>query len=53
MEVAVYSSLESMKQDRALFKRNVLVPDAFNVDSFVQNMKAVFGQSVIVDILFV
>lgn len=52
MEVSVYMSLDSMCDGKSLFKRVVLCPDAFDSDSFVKNMKAIFGQSVLVNILY-
>lgn len=53
MEVAVYMSLDSLKADKSVFKRQVLCPGTFNVDSFVNNMKSIFGKSAIVSVLYV
>ena len=46
MEVIVY-----FNKDKPLFKRVVLVPDTFDIKSFVSNMKAVFGESVVINII--
>lgn len=46
MDVSVYYNIE-----KPLFKRVVLCPDAFNINSFVDNMKAIFGEKVIVNIV--
>ena len=36
-----------------LFKMNVFCPDVFDSDSFVKNMKAIFGEFVLVNVLYV
>lgn len=46
MEVSVYYNI-----DKPLFKRVVLCPDTFDINSFVACMKAVFGEKVIVNIV--
>lgn len=46
MEVSVYFNIE-----KPLFIRVVLCPDAFDINSFVSNMKAIFGEKVIVNIV--
>lgn len=46
MEVIIY-----FNKDKPLFKRVVLIPDAFDIKSFVSNMKAVFGESVVINII--
>lgn len=43
MEVVVYYNI-----DKPLFKRIVMCPDTFDMRSFYHNMKAVFGEKVIV-----
>lgn len=52
MEVSVYMSLDSFKHDKSVFKRVVLCPAAFDVNQFVSVMKSIFGEKVIVNILF-
>lgn len=46
MEVIVYYNME-----KPLFKRVVMCPDAFDINSFVSNMKSIFGEKVIVNII--
>lgn len=46
MEVIVYYN-----QDKPLFKRVVLIPDAFDINSFVSNMKAIFGEKVTIQLI--
>lgn len=53
MEVSIYMNSQAMSDNKSLFKRVVLCPDAFDIRSFVSNMKAIFGESVIVDIIFI
>lgn len=53
MEVSVYMNQTSLSDGKPVFKRVVFVPDAFDVNSFVANMKAIFGESVIVSVLFI
>lgn len=43
MEVIVYYNVE-----KPLFKRFVMCPDAFDMKAFHSNMKAIFGEKVIV-----
>ena len=43
MEVIVYYNIE-----KPLFKRVVMCPDAFDMIAFFKNMKAIFGEQVIV-----
>ena len=53
MEVGVYMSYEALKEEKALFRRSVAVPDAFDIKSFVANMKSIFGTNVVVDCIIV
>lgn len=53
MEVKVFLSLESKSANKPVFGRMVLCPDAFDIKSFVQNMKAIFGNDCVIDILIV
>lgn len=46
MEVIVYYNIE-----KPLFKRVVLIPDAFDINSFVSNMKAIFGDKVTIQLI--
>lgn len=46
MEVIVYYSNE-----KPLFKRVVLIPDTFDIKSFVSNMKSIFGDNVTINII--
>lgn len=46
MEVIVY-----FNKEKPLFKRVVLVPDAFDIKSFVSNMKSIFGENVTINII--
>lgn len=46
MEVCVY-----YQKDKPLFKRMVMCPDVFDIDSFVLSMKGVFGEKVVIEIL--
>lgn len=46
MEIIVYYNKE-----KPLFKRVVLIPDAFDINSFVSNMKAIFGNDVVINIV--
>ena len=53
MEVAVYMSLDSRIKNQAVFKRQVLVPDTFEYDSFVRVMRSIFGEKCIIEFLIV
>lgn len=46
MEVIVYYT-----QGKPLFNRAVLCPDAFDINSFVSNMKAIFGEKVTIQLI--
>lgn len=46
MEVIVYYNIE-----KPLFKRVVLCPDLFDINSFVSNMKAIFGEKVTINLI--
>lgn len=46
MEVKVYYNVE-----RPLFSRVVLCPDLFDINSFVSNMKAIFGEKVTIQLI--
>jgi hypothetical protein len=46
MEVIVYFTVE-----KPLFKRVVMCPDAFDINSFVSNMKAIFGEKITIQII--
>ena len=46
MEVIVYYNV-----DKPLFKRVVMCPDAFDIKAFFANMKAVFGEKGVVNII--
>lgn len=46
MEVVVYYN-----QEKPLFKRVVLIPDEFDINSFVSNMKAIFGYKVTIQLI--
>ena len=46
MEVIVYYNVE-----KPLFKRVVLNPDAFDINAFFLNMKACFGEKVVVNVI--
>ena len=47
MEISVYYNIE-----HPLFKRVVMIPDAFDIKAFVSCMKAVFGDKVCVCIIY-
>lgn len=53
MEVSVYLSLEAKRNNRAVFKRVVVSPDAFEYDCFVRSMRSVFGPGVVIEFLIV
>ena len=53
MEVSVYMSSEAMRLNKSVFKQVVNCPDAFDVSAFVSCMKAIFGKSVIVNVLYI
>lgn len=53
MEVAVYMSMESRKQNKPVFKRVVMCPDAFEYDSFVRVMRSIFGEKIVIEFLIV
>lgn len=53
MEVKVFMSLDARSNNKSVFARMVLCPDAFDIKSFVQNMKAIFGNDCVIDILIV
>ena len=46
MEVIVYYN-----HDKPLFKCVVMCPDAFDIKAFHQNMKAVFGEKIVVQVI--
>ena len=46
MEVSVY-----YVKEKPLFKRVVMCPDVFDIDSFVLSMKGIFGEKVVIEIL--
>lgn len=46
MEVSVYYQV-----DKPLFKRVVLIPDAFDINGFCANMKAIFGEKVTIQLI--
>lgn len=46
MEVKVYYNVE-----KPLFSRVVLCPDAFDIKSFVANIKAIFGEKVTIQLI--
>lgn len=52
MEVSVYMSLEAMRNNKPVFKRMVLCPDAFDSNLFVSVMKSVFGNQIVINILY-
>ena len=53
MEVAVFMSLDVRSKNQAVFKRQVLCPDAFEYDSFVRVMRSIFGEKVVIEFLIV
>lgn len=48
MEVTVYYSIDNM-----LFKRVVLCPDAFDINVFCSNMKAIFDEKVNIQLIII
>ena len=48
MEVTVYYNA-----DKPLFKRVVLCPDAFDINAFCANMKAIFGEKVTIQLIVI
>lgn len=52
MEVSVYMSLEAMRNNKPVFKRMVMCPDLFDSNLFVQVMKSIFGNSIVINILY-
>lgn len=52
MEVKVFMNLSARSSNKPVFDRMVECPDAFDIKSFVSNMKSIFGDCVI-EILFV
>ena len=46
MEISVYYD-----ERKPLFKRVVMCPDAFDISAFHANMKAVFGEKVVVNVI--
>lgn len=48
MEIIVYYNI-----DKPLFKRVVMCPDAFDIRGFHANMKAIFGEKVVVNVTLV
>lgn len=47
MEVFVYMSLEARANKKSVFGRVVSCPDAFDLNAFTTQMKAIFGNCVI------
>lgn len=47
MEVYVYLSLDAKQSRKAVFGRVVSCPDAFDINAFSNQMKAIFGNCVI------
>lgn len=47
MEVFVYMTLEARSNKKPVFGRVVSCPDAFNLNDFTNQMKAIFGNCVI------
>lgn len=52
MEVSVYMSLDAMRNNKPVFKRMVVCPDAFDVRSFVSVMKSIFGSDIVINVLY-
>lgn len=52
MEVSVYMNLEALKNNKAVFKRFVASPDAFDVNAFVKCMKAIFSSDIVINVLY-
>lgn len=53
MEVFVYMSHEARVAKKSVFGRVVSCPDAFDIRSFVNNMKAIFGEGCIIEFIVV
>ena len=53
MEVSVYMSMDARLNNKAVFKRVVVSPDAFEYEGFVRSMKSVFGSSCVIEFLIV
>ena len=47
MEVKVYLNLAARSNGKPVFDRMVSCPDAFDIKSFCNNMKSIFGECVI------
>ena len=46
MEVSVYYNIE-----KPLFKRVVMCPDTFDIKAFHANMKSIFGEKIVVNVI--
>lgn len=53
MEVFVYMSHDARLAKKSVFGRVVLCSDAFDIKSFVNNMKAILGECCIIEIIIV
>lgn len=53
MSVAVYMNLTAKEMNKAVFKRTVLCPDAFEYDAFVRIMRSIFGNDNVIEFLIV
>ena len=53
MEVSVYQSLDARQKNKPLFRARVNCPDAFSYDSFVHNMRCIYGDKIVVEFLIV
>lgn len=53
MEVFVYMSNTARLSKKSVFGRVVSCPAAFDIKTFVNNMKAIFGKDCIIEIIIV
>lgn len=53
MEVSVYMSLDARSIGKSVFRARVNCPDAFSYDSFVSNMRCIYGEKIVIEFLIV
>lgn len=46
-------NLEARSNNKSVFHRAVLCPDAFEYDSFIRVMRSIFGEKIVIEFLIV
>lgn len=53
MEVQVYLNQQAMIDNKSRFCARVVNPDVFDMNQFVRQMKAIFGENAVIKIIIV